>query len=72
MKATDDEEAVEQQLYQSLVGSLLCLYKTRSRLRCRHPCKILDHAKQKSLDSSQTSLEVPEGECQPWHCLHKV
>ena len=50
----------------------LCLYKTRSCLRCRHPCKILEQAKQKSLDSSQTSLEVPEGDCQPWHCLHKV
>ena len=73
VKATDDEDAVEQQLYQSLVGSLMYLSVwTRSRLRCRHPCKILEQAKQKSLDSSQTSLEVPEGDCQPWHCLHKV
>ena len=125
VKATDDEDAVEQQLSQSLVGSYTSLFvqdqisptlnftafvvqadsdvmdeqmqyrmtggdllsydanttitiiitlvlKRREIGTSRRTSWLVVDSRASQLDSSQTSLEVPEGDCQRWHCLHKV
>ena len=70
-KTTDEDELVDQQLFQSVMGRLMYLsvYKARHCLCDQELSEVLCKAHQSSLDSTETCVAVFERDHKSWHSI---